>query len=234
MSAQTQPALAPPAAEPTLGAISPAQLAANRANAAHSTGPRTETGKARSSQNAVKSALTGRGVLLPTDDRAGYEALVTEFKNHYRPQGILETELVQIIADCHWRLRRIQLLENGYYVHGESQFAAMFKDLDPTEAHGMTMLQTHMVYAKELRNLDIQEARIDRKRQSAVKELKALQDARAQQAETEETANDLPADLPFESEIELPSALVPEQEMDAVSENGFEFSNEPADMLSTP
>ena len=38
---------------------SPRRLAANRANAAKSTGPRTPEGKARSSQNARKHQFTG-------------------------------------------------------------------------------------------------------------------------------------------------------------------------------
>ena len=47
--------------------ISEAQLAANRANATHSTGPRTEEGQKRSSLNAMKHGLTGRTVLLPRE-----------------------------------------------------------------------------------------------------------------------------------------------------------------------
>src|ERR1017187_8173118 len=39
--------------------VSPEQLAANRANAAKSTGPRTSQGKARSAQNARKHGFTG-------------------------------------------------------------------------------------------------------------------------------------------------------------------------------
>src|SRR4051794_15884848 len=40
--------------------ISPSQLAANRANSQLSTGPKSPEGKAKSSLNAVKTALTGR------------------------------------------------------------------------------------------------------------------------------------------------------------------------------
>src|SRR5690349_1836883 len=53
--------------------ISEARLAANRANAQLSTAPKTEHGKATASLNAVKTALTGRTVLLPSDDAFEYE-----------------------------------------------------------------------------------------------------------------------------------------------------------------
>ncbi|HLH04775.1 MAG TPA: hypothetical protein VKX25_18555 [Bryobacteraceae bacterium] len=50
-----------------------AQLIANRANSQLSTGPKTAEGKATVSHNAVKNALTGATVLLPTDDAALYQ-----------------------------------------------------------------------------------------------------------------------------------------------------------------
>jgi hypothetical protein len=50
--------------------ISEAKLAANRANAAHSTGPTTGEGQQRSSLNAMKHGLTGRTVLLPREKKA--------------------------------------------------------------------------------------------------------------------------------------------------------------------
>ena len=106
--------------------ISPAQLLANRANAQLSTGPRSEIGKAASSKNAVKSALTGRSVLLPSDDRDQYAALLAEFQQGLKPVGQFECELVQIIVDCYWRLRRIQELEYTFYIHGQRQFEEAF------------------------------------------------------------------------------------------------------------
>src|SRR3974390_2454728 len=48
---------------------SDAQVVANIENARHSTGPRTEEGKARSSQNALKHGLTSnKSLLLPDED----------------------------------------------------------------------------------------------------------------------------------------------------------------------
>jgi hypothetical protein len=55
----------------------PAQIDANRANAQLSTGPSSPEGKAKSSHNALKTGLTGRTILLPTDDVAAYQNLVS-------------------------------------------------------------------------------------------------------------------------------------------------------------
>ncbi|MGH9619962.1 MAG: hypothetical protein ACRD45_09680, partial [Bryobacteraceae bacterium] len=99
------PAAEPPLPdEPTIPKTpSPAQLAANRANAQLSTGPRSPAGKAVSRLNAVKSGLTGRSVLLPTDDVAAYEHHVREFMKELNPVGIREQCLAQSIADNMWR-----------------------------------------------------------------------------------------------------------------------------------
>jgi hypothetical protein len=63
------PASTTSAASPS-STVSAAQLAANRANAEKSCGPKTAAGKFTSSHNAVKTGLTGRTILLPTDDVA--------------------------------------------------------------------------------------------------------------------------------------------------------------------
>ena len=47
-----------------------AQLDVNRANAQQSTGPRSEEGKAASSQNASKHNLTGGAAFIPSEDQS--------------------------------------------------------------------------------------------------------------------------------------------------------------------
>jgi hypothetical protein len=81
--------------------ISPQRLIANRANAQLSTGPVTPEGKAKSSLNAVRTGLTGRTVLLATEDAAAYEAHLERFRREWEPVGDREAELVQSLADTH-------------------------------------------------------------------------------------------------------------------------------------
>src|ERR1035441_8452023 len=83
----------------------------NQANAQHSTDPRTESGKRRSSLNALRHGLTARTAVLPTEDAAAYEQHCRQFENEHQPATPTETQLVQELADTSWRLNRIPLLE---------------------------------------------------------------------------------------------------------------------------
>ena len=77
----------------------------------HSTGPRTEAGKQRSSQNALGHGLTARTALLPTEDPEAYKLHLQQFLDEYAPANATETQLVHEIADTAWRLNRIPFLE---------------------------------------------------------------------------------------------------------------------------
>jgi hypothetical protein len=87
------------------------RAAINRANSAHSTGPRTESGKQRSSLNALSHGLTARTALLPTEDPDTYQRHIQQFLDEYAPATPTETQLVHEIADTAWRLNRIPFLE---------------------------------------------------------------------------------------------------------------------------
>jgi hypothetical protein len=50
------------------------QIESNRRNAQRSTGPKTQSGKQRSSQNAVRHGLTAETVIGPLEDPADYRA----------------------------------------------------------------------------------------------------------------------------------------------------------------
>ena len=63
------------------------QIQANRNNAKKSTGPRTEQGKAASSQNALKHGLLARDAVLPGEDPADYEAQIAALEADIQPEG---------------------------------------------------------------------------------------------------------------------------------------------------
>jgi len=92
----------------------------NRANSQHSTGPRTEAGKQRSSQNALRHGLTARTAVLSSEDPAAYQRHCRQFIDEYKPATATETQLVQQLADTSWRINRIPLLEADVLARAQS------------------------------------------------------------------------------------------------------------------
>jgi len=145
----------------------------NRLNAKSSTGPRTEEGKAISSKNALKTGLTGRTVLLPSDDPAAFKEHVEAYFDEYKPQGLRERELVQSLAETRWRLNRSFALE-----------AALFSQIASDAEEGASApgnLENLFKYEKTLKNLHLQEARLHRRFDRDLAELRELQQTRARE-----------------------------------------------------
>ena len=96
--------------------ISDKQLTANRQNAQKShgrrggTGPKTETGKNTSSQNAVTHGLHATEVVINSphlkESQTDYDQLIESLFDELKPIGVFQEHLVQKIANCIWRYRR--------------------------------------------------------------------------------------------------------------------------------
>src|SRR5437868_4225454 len=167
MNSHQLPTSASAAAAPeseSLAHISQAKQIANQANAQLSRGPKTPEGKVKSSLNAVKTGLSGRTVLLHSDDAAVYQQHVRDYERELRPVGQRECDLVQSIADSAWRLSRIPALEMAIYAQGRTQFASQFDHEDVSTRSALIELQTFLAYEKQLRNLHTQEARLHSRR----------------------------------------------------------------------
>ena len=91
------------------------QTAANRANAKRSTGPRTESGKAKSRKNAFKHGLTAQVIVIEGEDPKEFEKLRAKLEEDFKPRTALETELVNQVTGLVWRLRRIPAFEAFFY-----------------------------------------------------------------------------------------------------------------------
>jgi len=89
-----------------------AQLTANRANAEHSTGPRTDEGKAIVARNHITHGLSiRRHVVLPGEDHAEYEALLARYKEEQLPGCAIERSLITLLAECEWRNQRCNRIQ---------------------------------------------------------------------------------------------------------------------------
>ncbi|HEX7361633.1 MAG TPA: hypothetical protein VF283_14175 [Bryobacteraceae bacterium] len=130
--------------------------------------------------NAVKTGLTGRTVLLPTEDVAAYEHHTREFMRELKPVGVREQCLAQSIADNMWRVLRIPALESAIFGHGYIEFAGRFESEEPEDRLALIEAHTFLTYQKQIRNLHIQEARLQRQRANDTAELRQLQQERIQ------------------------------------------------------
>jgi hypothetical protein len=136
----------------------------NRSNARNSTGPRTEAGKQRSSQNALRHGLTARSPVIPSEDPAAYQQHCRLFMDEYHPATPTETQMVQQLADTSWRINRIPLLEADVLqraANPPTEQAAI--DFDIVDAHRL------------IANLTLNSTRLSRQFQKTLDQLRDIQ-----------------------------------------------------------
>lgn len=89
------------------------QITSNRRNALKSSGPKTEEGKRRSSQNALRHGLTAETVIESMEDQDDYRSFEAAVTAEYEAETVIERELVLRLSGLLWRLRRAGAIETG-------------------------------------------------------------------------------------------------------------------------
>jgi hypothetical protein len=159
-----------------------AQIAANTANAQHSTGPRTEPGKAASSRNSVVFGLYSGDFVRPGEEQAA-AVLQVALNHELTPVGVLEEILVEEIHRAMWRLRRCGEVESHFaycLADGDSYI------LDPMEAINST-------HEKIQRSVDRARSQAHRLLHKSTTELRKLQTERHSRNEIIQPGTDLSA-----------------------------------------
>ena len=87
------------------------QIEANRRNAQASTGPRTESGKAVSRMNALKSGIDAQSLVITGEEPSDLTALTAEYYDRFQPQFPEERCLVDSLVSADWLLRRLRKAE---------------------------------------------------------------------------------------------------------------------------
>ncbi len=163
--------------------LSEARLAANRENAQKSCGPVTDEGKAAVRLNALKSGLTGATVVLPAEDAEEYYTHTESYRTLYKPVGPEESALVQSIADIRWRLKRIPGLEQTMITMTSVTLVKNHPNLAGPTQKPYLELFARKENDRDLRNLNLQENRLARRRERELAELTKLQELRKAQEE---------------------------------------------------
>jgi hypothetical protein len=151
-------------------------------------GPRTEEGRARAKMNALRHGLSGRIVVLPSEDMGQYLKFSQDFVASLYPATPLESELAQTVADGYWRLNRFRTVEEGMLAMGHYEKEGDF-DADSEEVHAaFTAAKAFRANSNAFVNLSIYEQRIQRGIEKSMKQLREIQAERKalRKAEMEE------------------------------------------------
>ena len=77
---------------------------ANRHNAQHSTGPKTEEGKQQSSQNARRHGLSSATIFIPEERNEEFKELFATYYGEIKPIGELQAAYFEQLVHAIWNL----------------------------------------------------------------------------------------------------------------------------------
>lgn len=153
-----------------------AQITANQANAQHSTGPKTEAGKASSSQNATAHGLTSKYIIVLPGQEEDFANLSESLTAAFQPEGAYEELLFKQILHAAWNMERCRKAE--------------FDLQAAVSSPGTDILTIQANYA-QLKLIALYHSRAERSMAQAARELR-----RVQTEAFYRTESGLPADLP--------------------------------------
>ena len=157
--------------------LSEQQLAANRANAQHSTGPNTPGGKKRSSQNALRHGITAQTTVMTEEDRIKHDEFCANMMADLAPVGGMETFLASSVAEEAWRLNHARAQCGNIVALGHFDGTGDIYDaVEHPEVHtAITAARTVRDHAKTLELISLYETRIRRSFEKYLEKLETLQ-----------------------------------------------------------
>jgi hypothetical protein len=183
------------------------RAAINRANARHSTGPKSAEGIQKSSLNALRHGLTSQIVVMPLEDLQAYREHLQRYFDEYHPKGATEADLVQGLADCSWRLNRVAAMETNLLTLGQVTPTGC-PDAPPEIQQALSLVSALVSQSKALSTLSLHGQRLSRQFERTVTHLRELQKTRKAQ-----------------EQHDLLEMHKDKGEISNASENGFVFSN---------
>ncbi len=155
----------------------------------HSTGPRTLEGKQKAALNALRHGLTGRVVVLPSEDLNAYQAFCGELIADLAPEGPIEAQYAQTFCDTQWRLNRIRSIEDSMFSLGLFEKAGSVDPGHPQIHVAFTHARVFRQDSKPFVNLSLYEQRLQRVLKESLRQLQELQANRTAAANQDEAHN---------------------------------------------
>jgi hypothetical protein len=174
-SATPAPAIPEPAPKRP---FSERRLAANRANALKSTGPRTPEGKRRSALNATRHGILSQVLHLPEEEMAAYDEFTAPYVASLAPVGQTETELARACADLQFRLHRLSAAEHNLFALGHEEHGDRWDTGHPESHAAMTFVETLRCSKDPLATLSLYEQRLSRRFLQTLNKLHQMQKER--------------------------------------------------------
>ena len=139
------------------------QKDASRANGALSSGPVTDEGKARSSQNATKHGIFSKKVIIDGESQEEFDRLAESINQRWNPATEDEQETVRELILLRWRIRRASAVETTMLSQTTSDDSAanakeMFRTMDNVSKYQARLRRLESTGEQRLR--DIQDERI--------------------------------------------------------------------------
>ncbi len=211
------------------------QIEANRRNSQKSTGPRTESGRRASSLNAYRHGLTGQNFVMTAEEAEAHERYTASMLQDLKPVGAMEETLARSIADSHWRINRAVIIENNIFA------SEVFRDeavaVREAERQGVECRFNNVSRARatvtafvsdpqRFHLLTVYEARLHRKAQADLRQLRELQAERRVEQEKAVQETQPPAPRPEPAKPAATATQTPDSES-LHSTNGFVCSPAP-------
>jgi hypothetical protein len=152
------------------------QLAANRANAQHSTGPNTIDGRKRSSQNARRHGITAQTTIMTDEDRLHHDQFCTNIMAALAPVGDMEIYYASSVAEEAWRLNHARAQADNLVALGHFDGTGDAYSAENPEVHtAVTEALTVRDQAKQLALISLYEQRRHRALEKFTQALEKLQ-----------------------------------------------------------
>jgi hypothetical protein len=161
------------------------QIAANQANAKHSTGPNTTEGKKRSSQNALRHGITAQTTIMTEEDRLQHDDFCANMMTSLAPVGAMETFLASSVNEEAWRLNHARAQCGNIAAIGHFDGTGDIYDaVEHPEIHtAITAARATRDHAKTFELISLYETRIRKAFEKYLEKLQKLQAERKAQHE---------------------------------------------------